>query len=398
MLTETLPPKTNVNGTVESIARGETPFDLAKIMIVDDESVNVKVTRKYLERVGYRNFITTTAPKDALELIFHERPDVVLLDVMMPDVSGLDILTKLRETPATVSLPVIIFTAAADQSLKCDALQRGATDFLAKPVEPNELTARVRNALTLKAHNDRMERDSRRLQDEIRTRTAELAMNRLEVIHCLARAAEYRDNETGRHVMRVGCYVGIIARAMKLDEETVELMEHASPLHDVGKIGIPDAILLKPGKLMPEEMDVMREHCQRGARVFEVLSSEDWTTIKNHTEIGSRILGDSRSPLLRMASRIALTHHEHWDGNGYPLALSGANIPLEGRITAVADVFDALSTRRPYKPAFPLPKCFEIMQEGRGKHFDPDVLDSFMSAKDEIVEVQIRYADIDKDP
>lgn len=367
----------------------------AKIMIVDDEPVNIKVTRKYLETAGYRNFLTTDRPADALDLIVHERPDLILLDVMMPDISGLEILKRIRGDRHTNSIPTIVFTASADQSLKYEALQLGATDFLGKPVDPHELKARVRNALVLKAHNDRLEQDAFQLQEKVRTRTAELMMNRLEVIHCLARAAEYRDNETGRHVIRVGRYVGIIARALRLDAETIELMENASPLHDVGKIGIPDAVLLKPGKLTPEEMEVMQGHSQLGARVFEILSGDEWSQVKGHTEIGSRILGSSVSPLLRMASRIALTHHERWDGTGYPLALSGESIPLEGRITAVADVFDALSTKRPYKPAFPLPKCFEIMEEGRGKHFDPRVFDAFTASKDKIVEVQILFADVE---
>jgi len=383
------------NSAPPAAAPIRTAHNLAKIMIVDDEPVNVKITRKYLETAGYRNFITTNKATDAMDLILHEHPDLILLDVMMPEISGLEILARMRAQPMTRSVPTIVFTAASDQGIKNDALQFGATDFLAKPVDPHELTARVRNALALKAHNDRLEHEAQRLTEEVRNRTAELALNRLEVIHCLARAAECRDNETGRHVIRVGCYVGIIARGLRLDEATVELMEHASPLHDVGKIGVPDAILLKPGKLTPEEMEIVREHCQRGACVFEGFSTDEWAHVKGHTEIGSRILGSSQSPLLRMAGRIALTHHECWDGSGYPLALSGENIPLEGRITAVADVFDALSTKRPYKPAFPLPKCFEILEEGRGKHFDPRVLDAFLGAKDQVVEVQIRYADLD---
>lgn len=374
---------------------GPVANDMAKIMIVDDEPVNVKVTRKYLELAGYRNFITTSRSMDALDLIRQERPALILLDVMMPEISGLEILARMREDHQICCVPTILFTAAASQAIKNDALRLGATDFLAKPVDAIELTARVRNILALKAHNDRLERDTLRLQDEVAKRTAELAMNRLEVIHCLARAAEYRDNETGRHVIRVGCYVGIIARALALDDATVELMEHASPLHDVGKIGISDAVLLKPGKLTPEEMEVMHDHCQRGARVFETLSADEWLKVKGHTEIGSQILGNSQSPLLQMAARIALTHHERWDGSGYPLALSGESIPLEGRITAVADVFDALSTKRPYKPAFPIARCIEIMLEGRGTHFDPRVLDAFMSAKDQVIDVQIRYADLE---
>ena len=372
----------------------QVPNSLAKIMIVDDEPVNVKVARKYLETAGYRNFVTTSNASDAIDLILHEVPNLILLDVMMPDISGLQILKQVRANRQIESIPIIVFTASSDQKLKCEALQLGATDFLTKPVDPHELTVRIRNVLLIKANSDRLEDDAQRLQEEVAKRTAELEMNRLEVIHCLARAAEYRDNETGRHVIRVGCYVGLIARALGLDDATVELLEHASPLHDVGKIGIPDSILLKPGKLTPEEYEIMQGHCQRGGRVFEILSSDEWGKVKGHTEIGSKILGNSQSPLLRMASRIALTHHERWDGKGYPLSLSGENIPLEGRITAVADVFDALSSKRPYKPAFPMEECFRILSEGKGFHFDPRIIDAFLSVKEKVVEVQIRYADL----
>jgi putative two-component system response regulator len=380
-----------------SVLKSRAANSLSKIMIIDDEPVNVKIARKYLETAGYRNFVTTSNASDALDLILHESPDLILLDVMMPDISGLEILQQVRATARINSIPIIVFTASSTPSLKCEALQLGATDFLTKPVDPHELTARVRNALMLKANSDRLEDDAQRLQEEIAKRTAELAMNRLEVIHCLARAAEYRDNETGRHVLRVGCYVGVIARALGLDDATVELLEHASPLHDVGKIGIPDSILLKPGRLTPEEYEIMQGHSQRGARVFEILSSDEWGKVQGHTEIGSQILGNSQSPLLRMASRIALTHHERWDGKGYPLSLSGEDIPLEGRITAVADVFDALSSKRPYKPAFPTAECFQILIEGRGQHFDPKVIDAFLSAKEKIVEIQIRYAELATD-
>jgi len=364
-------------------------------MIVDDEPVNIKVVRKYLSMDGYKNFVTTDQAVDACKLIELKRPDLILLDIMMPEVSGLDILKRLRASDDAALTPVIILTATTDSETKHKALELGATDFLAKPVDVNELFPRVRNALSVKAYQDHLRNYAVELENQVRERTRELAETRLEVIHCLARAAEYRDNETGNHVIRVGRYVGIIARAMGIDEATVELMEQAAPLHDVGKIGIPDAILLKPGKLTHEEFELMQNHCGLGKRVVERVSDDEWCIIKQHTDIGSRITAGTQSPLLAMASRIAITHHERWDGTGYPLALSGENIPIEGRITAVADVFDALSSKRTYKPAFPLEKCLAIMKEGRGTHFDPKVLDTFLTCTDEIVAVQIKYADTD---
>jgi putative two-component system response regulator len=214
------------------------------------------------------------------------------------------------------------------------------------------------------------------------------------IIHCLARAAEFRDDDTGRHVLRVGRYAGIIARRLGWDAGDVETIEQAAQLHDVGKIGIPDAILGKPGKLTSQEFETIQKHCGFGKRVFESLTEPEWTAYRRHTELGDRILAGCESSVLHMAARIALTHHERWDGAGYPIGLKGEDIPLEGRITAVADVFDALSTRRIYKPAFPLEKCFAILEDGRGSHFDPQVLDAFFAVREQIVTIQIRYADV----
>ena len=367
----------------------------AKIMVVDDEPINIKVVQKYLKIAGYENFITTTDSTNALETVAREDPDIILLDIMMPQVDGLEILERIRSDEERKHIPIVILTASNDQPTKQKALELGATDFLAKPVDPSDLTPRVRNALLTKAHHDQTKAYARTLEREVRQRTEALARSRLDVIHCLGRAAEYRDNETGQHVVRVGRYVGLIARELGLDQALAELMEHASPLHDVGKIGIPDAILLKPGKLTPEEFEVMQKHCQLGKKVFRRLSDDEQTEYLSHTELGVKILGDTGAPLLEMAGSIAMSHHEKWDGSGYPLALAGEDIPIEGRITAVADVFDALSSKRPYKPAFPREKCFAIMEESRGKHFDPSVLDVFFSHAQDIIKIQIAHVDLD---
>ncbi len=364
-----------------------------KVCIVDDEPINIRVTQKHLERCGYSEFLTTTNPGEACNLIFKEQPGVVLLDLMMPEVSGIDILRVLRMDERTSQLPVLILTASTDSASKHAALELGATDFLMKPIDFDELIPRVRNALLIKAHNDRLSEYASQLVTEVRQRTHELAQSRLDLVHRLARAAEYRDNETGRHVIRVGRFVEVIARAMGLDEETIELMRHAAPLHDVGKIAIPDAILLSPNKLTPDEYEHMKLHSSLGKKIFEQITDDEWGQFRRHPDAGSAILGGSNCPLLRMASRIAISHHEKWDGTGYPLALAGEDIPLEGRITAVADVFDALSSKRTYKEAYPMNKCMEIMEEGRGTHFDPDVLDAFFLQRQQIIEIQIEHAD-----
>jgi putative two-component system response regulator len=367
-------------------AESTTATQNARVMIVDDEPINVTVVRKFLQRSGYRHFDEITDATQAVAHIYANPPDVLLLDLMMPLVSGLDILEAIRADPALDRLPVLILTASCDTETKVEALNLGATDFLSKPVDPTELIPRVRNALLVKGREDALE-------ELVAKRTAELERSRREVIHCLARAAEFRDNETGRHVIRVGKYAGILARQMGFNERDAQQIEVGATLHDIGKIGIPDSILLKPGKLDPEEFELMQKHSAYGRKIVSAMDATEYASFVGHAELGSTLLGDCTSPVLQLASRISLTHHERWDGTGYPLGLAGTDIPLEGRITAVADVFDALSSRRPYKAAFPFAKCVEILEEGRGKHFDPDVLNAFQAQREAIIRVQIDYAD-----
>jgi putative two-component system response regulator len=369
--------------------------ETAKIMIVDDEALNIRVVQRHLERAGYRRFVTSEDPRPVVDMILKEMPDVILLDVMMPEVSGLEILRRVREDQRLAYIPTLVCTAFDNVQVKIEALELGATDFLTKPINAAELVVRVRNALVVKAHHDHLKNYARELAEQVQHRTAELAASRLELIHCLARAAEYRDNETGRHVIRVGRYAGIISRRLGLEPEFVELIEHAAPLHDMGKVGIPDMILLKPGTLSPDEFEMMQQHCIYGKRTFEPMSRDEWRMFKSHTFLGEMIMDVRSSPIITMAAKIALTHHEKWDGSGYPMGLAGEDIPLAGRITAVADVFDALSSKRPYKPAFPLDRCFAIMEEGRGTHFDPRVLDAFLAAREDVVEVRMEYIDVE---
>jgi putative two-component system response regulator len=310
-------------------------------------------------------------------------------------VSGLQILQQVASSPDLRNIPMIMITASEDERVRSDALELGAAELLTKPLRATSLLPRVRNALLLRSQFDQMLNHRRELESQIQARTAELMLSRLELIHCLAKLAEFRDNETGHHVVRVGRYAGILARQMGLDRATCELIEHAAPLHDIGKIGIGDDILRKPGKLTPEEFETMQRHVGLGKRDFQPLSHSESLQLRAHTRLGEMMIGVGSSPLLRMASEIALTHHERWDGNGYPIGLKGTDIPMSGRIVAVADVFDALSSKRVYKPAFPIDKCFEILQEESGTHFDPDVVNAFMRIRDEIVRIRIDLADVD---
>jgi len=367
----------------------------AKVMIVDDEAFNIKVVQTHLSHAGYKNFLTCTDPARVMEMLASEMPDILLLDIMMPKISGLDIMREIRENDRLSHIPTVILSAADNEEVRLEALELGVTDFLSKPVNLAELVVRVKNVLLVKAYQDHLKDYASDLAQQVRLRTAELTASRLELIHCLARTAEFRDNETGRHVVRVGRYSEIIAEELGLDPTTVELIAHAAPLHDMGKVGIPDSILLKPGKLTPEEFEIMQRHSIFGKQTFEPMSHDEWQTFKSHTVLGEMIMDVRSSPFIVMASTIALTHHEKWDGTGYPLGLAGEDIPLAGRIVAVADVFDALTSRRPYKPALPLNRSFEIMEEGRGAHFDPRVLDAFLTRRESVVAVLMEFADIE---
>jgi putative two-component system response regulator len=368
-------------------------YTTAKIMIVDDESFNHQVVERYLYNTGYRYFVTINDSTKAMSKIRQERPDLILLDIMMPEVSGIDILRALRADQNLKQTPVIILTAASDPDLKQEALRLRVSDFLSKPVDPHDLIPRVRNALIVKSHQDQMANYAKDLEEKVQLRTAELAASRQEVILCLARAAEFRDNETGNHVIRVGRYVGIIAHEMGFSDEKVEMLEQAAQLHDVGKIGIPDSILLKPGKLEPDEFEQVQKHCGFGRKIIQRLPEPEWDALKKHTDLGAKLLEIVRTPIIELASKIALTHHERWDGTGYPLGLADDDIPIEGRMTAVADVYDALSSKRPYKPAFSSKKCFKIMEESRGSQFDPKILDAFFRRRKDIANVQIACVD-----
>jgi len=365
----------------------------SRILIVDDEELNVKVVRKYLMEAGYTNFITTSDPTQAIDLIRTESPDLILLDIMMPEVSGIDILSIISIDEKLQHIPVVVLTASTDVDVKQVCLELGVSDFLAKPVDPMDLLPRVRNMLLSKQYRDELTIHAQSLEEQVRIRTTELAASREEVVHCLARAGEFRDDDTGHHVVRVGKCVGVIAKEMGFSESRIEILELAAQLHDIGKIGIPDSILHKPGRLDEEQYEMVQTHCGIGKTIIQPLPEKEAALMRSHARLGASMLHVPSSPLLLLAARIAQTHHEWWDGTGYPLGLKGEDIPIEGRMTAVADVYDALSTKRSYKPAFPRERCFEILKEGRGTQFDPEVIDAFFSRADDIIQVQLDYMD-----
>jgi putative two-component system response regulator len=357
-----------------------------RIMVVDDVALNAKLVCAHLSAVGYNDFVVETNSTRALTRLYETSPDLLLLDMMMPDVDGLQILEALRADPHFAHMPILVLTATTDRNLKLKALQLGATDFLNKPLDAQDLIPRVQNALLVKSYQDHLE-------EKVRARTLELQHAQQEVLHCLARAAEYRDNDTGQHVVRVSRYATIIARELGMPAHDIELLSQATILHDMGKIGIPDSILLKPGRLTEHEYAQMKEHCEYG---HDICSQSTFTSLRKagpRNSAGTHLLDAYTSPLLKLASSIAATHHEKWDGTGYPQGLAGEDIPIEGRITAVADVFDALGTKRPYKEAFDLETCVSILKKNRGHHFEPRLVDLFLGCLDEVVAIREEFAD-----
>lgn len=327
----------------------------ARILIIDDQEPNLRVLDRLLRRAGYGCLRATTDPREGVASAAAFRPDLVLLDLHMPELDGFGVLDALRAShPADEYLPVLILTGDETREVKQRALAAGAKDFLTKPFQPTETLLRIRNLLETRLLHMELRRQNERLEARVRERTQELEGARLEILDRLARAAEYRDDTTGEHTRRVGETAALLAEQLGLSAEEVELIRRAAPLHDIGKIGIPDRILLKAGRLTPEEFEVM----------------------KTHTEIGAQILSGSRIPVLVRARQIALTHHAHWDGGGYP-ELAGVDIPVSGRIVALADVFDALTHERPYKPPWPPAEAFEEIEGQSGSHFDPSVVDAF---------------------
>jgi putative two-component system response regulator len=377
------------------VATDRDALKSCKIMIIDDEPLVIRVVKRFLAGDGFTNFVTVEDSRNAMDAISKENPDVVLLDIMMPNVTGLDILRERQKDQAMVLVPFIILSANSENQIKREALALGATDFLAKPVDASDLTVRVLNSLTVKRHHDHIANYANELENQVTLRTAQIERSREQIIHCLARAGEYRDNETGEHVIRVGKYCAVIAEELGFGASYCRQIELAAQLHDVGKIGIPDSVLLNPGKLNHAEFEIMKRHCNLGCQIMEPLAENENQRIREHANVGSFIMEGVDSPMLELAAIIARTHHEKWDGTGYPNGLAGDQIPIEGRICCCADVFDALSSERPYKPKFPLQKCLEIMISERGTRFDQIVLDAFLKRLKDIERIRRTYNDED---
>lgn len=332
------------------------------VLVIDDAPESIDVLRGVLgDEYQVR---ATIHGRAGLELARSVRPELILLDVMMPEMDGYDVCRALKSSPETRSIPVIFITTLSDVSSEARGLELGAADYITKPYVPELVRARVRTQLALHHQN-------RVLDEMVRERTQELVSTRLEIIRRLGRAAEYRDNETGMHVVRMSHFSHLIAKAYGASDDEAELVLNAAPMHDIGKIGVPDRILLKPGSLDAAEWDIM----------------------KRHTVHGAAIIGEHENELLRAAREVALRHHEKWDGTGYPDGLQGEDIPLIARIVALADVLDALLSARPYKPAWSVDKAIAHIESQRGKHFEPKVVDALNEVLPQCLEIRHRYQD-----
>ncbi|MBU2887791.1 two-component system response regulator [Gilvimarinus agarilyticus] len=324
------------------------PHNPLRILVVDDEPTNLKVMQNVLADTYQLSF--AKSGQAALKLADEQVPNLILLDVMMPEMSGIEVCKALKNNPNTQHIPVIFVTALSDNNDEFQGFEVGAVDYIIKPITPALVRARVRTHLSL-------------------VQAEQLKKAHVDLVQRLGAAAEYKDEDTGEHILRMSRYSKALALAHGINEDDAEIIRQAAPMHDVGKIGIPDAILLKPGKLTHSEFD----------------------KIKEHTTIGGKILENSDSPLLRLAHKLAMEHHEKWDGSGYPYGLQGEQISIEARIVTLADVFDALTSKRPYKEAWPTDQAFEYIAEQAGKHFDPVLTATFLGIKTQLLDIKQRY-------
>lgn len=341
------------------------------VVVIDDAQVNLALMSALLTRLPDCTPIRFLDPIEGLAYCIDNDPDLIIVDYMMPQMDGLEFIGRLRGAPDRENTPLLMVTADHERDVRYRALETGATDFLTKPVDRIEFTSRVKNMLALRRSHVTLANHAQMLEREVRRATAEILERERETLTKLARAAEFRDPETGAHILRMANYSRLIARGLGLPDDMQETILLAAPMHDVGKLGTPDHILLKPGKLTPEEFEIM----------------------KQHATIGHEILKDSASPVLQLAAVIAVSHHEKFDGSGYPNRLGGTDIPQVGRIVSVADVFDALTSTRPYKTGWPLEQARDYLVEQRGRHFDPQCVDALLNAWDEVQHIRARFLD-----
>jgi putative two-component system response regulator len=358
------------------------------ILVVDDTPENIELLCDVLD-AKYRTRIAVNGER-ALKIAFSDnKPDLILLDIMMPGMSGYEVCQALKANPATRDIPVIFVTAMSEIADEEKGLELGAVDYLTKPISPPIVLARVKTHLAMKSVQDFLRDQNKFLETEIGKRTLELIALQDVTIHAMASLAETRDNETGNHIRRTSLYVKALAEKLSthprfgyfLTEKNIELLFKSAPLHDIGKVGIPDRILLKPGRFEPHEFEIMKTHTTLGRDA--ILAAEK--------ELGIEV------PFLKYAKEIAYSHQEKWDGSGYPQGLAGDAIPISARLMAVADVYDALISKRVYKEGMPHEKAVEIIVQGKGSHFDPDMVDAFLALQDEFRAIAIRYADTDHD-
>ncbi len=344
-----------------------------KVLIIDDSDINLTLIKALVMKLGECEPILFDNPLRAMEWCQENVPDLVIVDYMMPQMDGLKFIAAFRALHGRDEIPVLMITANDQRDVRYEALIGGANDFLTKPIDRIEFSARARNMLSIRAGQRYLANRAEELAGLVEERTKDIRDRERELIFRICRAAEFRDPETGAHIQRMAHYSQVIAKGLGLDVAMARLILEAAPMHDVGKIGIPDFILLKPGKLTYEEFEVM----------------------KGHARLGWELLKDSGSEVLRAGAEIALSHHEKYDGTGYPGGLNGNQIPLSGRIVAVADVFDALTSERPYKKAWPLEDARRLLEEGRGKHFDPLCVEALFAGWDEVLEIRQRFQDPD---
>ena len=347
------------------------PTAMNRIAIVDDSEINLTLFKALVSRIPGCVPECFVQAEVGLSWCLEQRPELIIVDYMMPGMDGLEFVRRLRESPACAELPLLMITANVDKQVRYEALQRGATDFLTKPVDRIEFDARVRNMLALGESRRHLADRAAWLADEVRKATEAVHAREQELLFRMSRAAEFRDPETGAHIQRMAHCSHLIAQQLGLPPETQTLILQAAPMHDIGKIGIPDHILLKPGPLTSAEFEIM----------------------KTHATIGHELMRGSASSVMQAAATIAVSHHERYDGNGYPYGTAGEQIPLLGRIVAVADVFDALLAERPYKSAWTLEQALAYLHDGRGSHFDPQCVDAFMAVLDDVLAVCERYRD-----
>ena len=345
------------------------------VQVIDDNAINLTLFEALLRRIDGCEPKVFADAEAGLAWAQAHKPDLIVLDYMMPRLDGIELIERLRVTPGCADIAVLMITANADKEVRYRALGVGATDFLIKPVDRLEFTARTSNLLALAQARRQLADRAAWLAEEVHKATAEVRLRELEAVLRLSKAAEFRDPETGAHILRMAHYAMLIGRGLGLPESELELLLHAAPLHDIGKVGIPDMILLKPGRLTPGELTVMRQH----------------------SRYGYEILKDSASPYLRVGADIAHGHHEKFDGSGYPQGLAGAAIPLFSRIVAVADVFDALTSARPYKPAWTFTAAAAHIRAQSGLHFDPACVAAFFADWEGVLAIRDRFRDSDID-